>query len=382
MGIFYYGPDLGGSSHLWMRRQFKHFEDLTDVLIEHENPDFEIPEHIDLVVLPKRVSHSSRTLRFFLDVRTDIMRRQILREHITKPDIILVVVHFLTNAVPYIKVWEQFKKPVFVHCHGIDVTWEKTGSNRTWRKIWWGDYVNEVKKLPQNVAFVANSDRTKKQLLKIGIHEKRIYVNNIGVPIPKKIPDRRGRENLVKILFIGRLADVKGPLLTIKAFEIACKKGLQGELILAGDGPLYSECQALIDASKYKKNIKLLGAVSAERGEQLRMEADVFSAHSRKGPDTLQEEAYGVAFIEAMAAGLPVVTGHSGSLPEIVRDGVDGILFHPGDIEHHAESLLKVWKNPDKRILMGNSGRDRAISNYSLEKEMKGLEEIYAIAKN
>ncbi|MCH8923254.1 MAG: glycosyltransferase, partial [Planctomycetes bacterium] len=70
-------------------------------------------------------------------------------------------------------------------------------------------------------------------------------------------------------------------------------------------------------------------------GERLRAEADIFTAHNCTGPITRQEEAFGVSIVEAMAAGLPVVSGRSGSLPEIVEDRVDGILVEPGDREAH-----------------------------------------------
>ena len=187
------------------------------------------------------------------------------------------------------------------------------------------------------------------------------------------------RKKWLKFLFIGRLIDVKGPDLTIAAFERACEMGLNGELILAGDGNLRSVCEKLAKESAYSGRIKILGSVSALDGERLRNEADVFTAHSRKGPDSLQEEAFGVAFVEAMAAGLPVVTGASGSLPEIVRNRIDGILFNPGDIEAHARSLFEIAGNSSMRISMGSSAALRAKENYSIEQENRGLIKILGI---
>jgi len=268
---------------------------------------------------------------------------------------------------------------LFVHCHGIDVTWEVYSLKRKWRKLWWGDYVKEVKKLPLNVFFIANSISTKRKLENIGISSERIYVSNPGVPIPLEVKYKDPQKKWLKFLFIGRLIDVKGPDLTILAFERACEMGLNGELILAGDGNLRSVCEKLSDESAFSERIKILGAVSAAEGERLRNEADVFTAHSRKGTDSLQEEAFGVAFVEAMAAGLPVVTGASGSLPEIVRNRIDGILFNPGDIEAHARSLFEIAGNPELRISMGRSAALRAKENYSIEQENRGLIKILGI---
>jgi glycosyltransferase involved in cell wall biosynthesis len=379
MGILFYGPRICGSSHLWMKRNFEFLSPHIVTIIEEEMPEKSIVENKRIVILHKGKNYKSRMLRFFSDIFIDIKNRRIFRMESKNPDVDKIIIHFLTNAVQFRKAIQKFNKPVFVHCHGIDVTWEVFSLKRKWRKLWWGDYVNEVRKLPPNVNFVANSNSTKRKLEEIGISAEKIFVNNPGVPIPVDIQFREPPNKWVKFLFIGRLQDVKGPDLTIKAFERACDLGLNGELILAGDGNLRSVCDKLAKESVYSGRIKLLGAVSASEGSRLRNDADVFTAHSRKGPDSYQEEAFGVAFVEAMAAGLPVVTGASGSLPEIVRNGIDGILFPPGDIEAHARSLLEIAGNTELRIKMGRSGAQRAKENYSLAQENRGLKKLLGI---
>jgi glycosyltransferase involved in cell wall biosynthesis len=379
MGILFYGPRICGSSHLWMRRNFEFLSPYITTIIEEEMPEEGLTRNKKVVILPKGKNYKSRLFRFCSDISLDIKCRRIFRREAESKNIDLIIIHFLTNAVQYRKVFEDFLKPVFVHCHGIDVTWEVYSLKRKWRKIWWGDYVREVKKLPGNVFFIANSISTKSKLENIGIRSERIYVSNPGVPIPSEIKYKDPQKKWLKFLFIGRLIDVKGPDLTITAFERACEMGLNGELILAGDGNLRSVCEKLAKESAFSGRIKILGSVSAIEGERLRNEADVFTAHSRKGPDSLQEEAFGVAFVEAMAAGLPVVTGESGSLPEIVRNGIDGILFSPGDIEAHARSLFEIAGNSEMRISMGRSAALRAKENYSIDQENRGLIKILGI---
>ena len=379
MGILFYGPRICGSSHLWMRRNFEFLSPYINTVIEEEMPEESLTGKKRIVILPKGKNHKSRLFRLISDIIIDIKSRKLLKREAKKKNVDIIIIHFLTNAVQYRKVLKKFNKPVYVNCHGIDVTWEVYSLTRRWRKLWWGDYVREVKKLTSNVSFIANSISTQRRLEEINISSERIYINNPGVPIPFNVKYRDPEKKWLKFLFIGRLMDVKGPDLTIKAFERACEMGLNGELIIAGDGKLRSVCEDLAKKSAYSERIRILGTVSVTEGARLRNEADVFTAHSRKGPDSLQEEAFGVAFVEAMAAGLPVVTGASGSLPEIVRNGIDGILFTPGDIEAHARSLFEISVNHDLRISMGLSAALRAKENYSIEQENEGLRKILGI---
>ena len=379
MRILFYGPRICGSSHLWMRRNFEFLSPHIETVIEEEMPEESLIGNKKIVILPQGKYFKSRLLRFFSDINSDIKNRSIFKQEARNKNIDIIIIHFLTNAVQYRKTLKRFNKPVYVNCHGIDVTWELYSLTRKWRKLWWGDYIKEVKKLPPNVYFIANSISTKKKLEEINVSEERIFINNPGVPIPNGNKLKEPQNKWLKFLYLGRFLDVKGPDLTILAFIKACEMGLNGELILAGDGKLRADCEKISRESRYSERIKILGTVSAFEGDRLRNEADVFTAHSRKGPDSLQEEAFGVAFVEAMAAGLPIVTGASGSLPEIVRNGIDGILFNPGDIEAHARSLFEIACDNELRISMGLAAALRAKENYSIEHENKGLAKILGL---
>ena len=139
------------------------------------------------------------------------------------------------------------------------------------------------------------------------------------------------------------------------------------------------ECERAMQESDYGDRIEMVGVVDADTGDRLRREADLFTAHNRIGPVSRQEEAFGVSIVEAMAAGIPVVAGNSGSLPEIVEDGVQGILVEPGDIEAHAEAFLKLARDPNLRARMGRAGWDRARKHFTVEREIATLREILGV---
>lgn len=299
----------------------------------------------------------------------------LLRETLS-PDVTSVLVHYLTLATPYSEVWRRTPKPIFVHCHGYDITWDLRAEEDPGRRRHPDDYLDQVKSLPNNVTFVVNSLDSLRRLCAIGIPENRILVKYLGVEVPEALPTRNQSTTGIRILFLGRLVDSKAPDLALQAFEVACSKGLDGEFTLAGDGPLRTTCELQRARSQWKDRIKILGAVDEETGHRLRMESDIFTAHSCTGLVTRQKEAFGVAFIEAMAAGLPVVTGRSGGLPEIIKSGIHGILFEPGDVEAHAQGLLSLTNNPELRERLGLAARQRVRESFTLEREIRQLREI------
>jgi glycosyltransferase involved in cell wall biosynthesis len=195
------------------------------------------------------------------------------------------------------------------------------------------------------------------------------------------VSDYRKRVNVgeLTILYLGRLVDFKGPEQVIRAFDVACKKGLNARLVLAGDGPLRVTCELLKRDLEYGHKIEIPGEMSWEKGQTLFLQADIFTAHNRKGPLTNQEEAFGVSIVEAMAHGIPVITGSNGGCTETIVHNETGILVEPGDIEAHAEAFLLLGKNADLRIKMGEKGRERVLVNYSPERERKRLLQIYGI---
>jgi glycosyltransferase involved in cell wall biosynthesis len=302
-----------------------------------------------------------------------------LRRLVDQPEVAVVLCHYVDFALRCQTAWEKSAKPVFVHCHGMDVTWDFRGGRLIKRRLHPKDYIQRVCRLAERVTLIANSEFTRSRLVQAGIPGKRIVVKYFGVPVPDQPGDRARDSEEVNILYLGRLVDFKGPEQTIEAFELACRRGLRGTLTLAGGGPLARACAARRRRSPYGDRIKLVGAVNASQGDSLREEADVFTAHNRLGPASRQEEAFGVSIVEAMAASLPVVTGRSGGVRETVVDGQTGILFEPSDVEAHAEALLQLAGQPKFRKALGTAGWHRARKLFSPEQERARLCEILGL---
>jgi glycosyltransferase involved in cell wall biosynthesis len=90
-----------------------------------------------------------------------------------------------------------------------------------------------------------------------------------------------------------------------------------------------------------------------------------------------RDEALGIAAIEAMAMGKPVVAARVGGLPEVVIEGSTGRLFPPGDVSALSQAVVQLFQEPAVRLAMGRSGRERARRVFDLDKTMSQLETIY-----
>ncbi len=88
-------------------------------------------------------------------------------------------------------------------------------------------------------------------------------------------------------------------------------------------------------------------------------------------------ETFGLVAAEAMSQGLPVIASRIGGLPEVVEDGVTGLLFEPGNAKDLAKKLKFLWHNPDLCKKMGHAGRVKAVREYSNDVYYRRLTEVY-----
>ena len=383
MGVLFIMPQWAAPSELWMQRMIEAIEphivaigcpSPTEKIWRNRIPAFALQDSPPNFL--RRLSHRLR-IPVWLKPRETAL--DVLRNAIADPSVTTVLINYLEDALQFEDVWASTPKPVFVHCHGCDVTWDWRLHESPDRCHFPFDYVQRARRLGARVTFIANSASTAQRLLSIGIQRERIQIKYYGIPAPSAPPPHLLQTTGLQILYLGRLIDFKGPDLVIRAFEMACDQGLDATLTLAGDGPLRLTCELLQRRSRYRERIRLLGAINGDQGEKLRAEADIFTAHNYFGPLSHQEEAFGVSVVEAMAAALPVVSGRNGSLSETVVDGETGILVEPGDVAAHAQAFLRLAADPALRRQMGEAGWRRAREHFSVEQERTSLLRILGL---
>jgi glycogen synthase len=151
------------------------------------------------------------------------------------------------------------------------------------------------------------------------------------------------------VLFLGRLHRQKGVDTLIRALPLLPP---EATVTLVGDGPERATLRRLASDLGVADRVTVTGFVPHGMVPGLLAGADVVVLPSRY-------EELGTALVEAMAAGRPVVASHVGGIPELVRDGVDGLLVPPDDAAALAKAVTRVLANPVLAAELGASGRAR-----------------------
>lgn len=176
-----------------------------------------------------------------------------------------------------------------------------------------------------------------------------------GTPLPRSPAPRPPT-----IVCVAKLRPEKGHELLVGALEIVRRQVPDARLVLVGDGEQRDRLAAQVVELGLTGSVEFAGAVP-EVWPYL-AEADVFALASKS-------EAFGIAIAEAMAAGLPVVAPAVGGIPELVRPGVSGELFPPGDDRALAGHLVRLLTTPELRDRMGQAGRE-ASENLRIDKSV------------
>ena len=167
----------------------------------------------------------------------------------------------------------------------------------------------------------------------------------------------------------GRLHPEKGHTYLFQALstirrQVACPV----VVVVAGAGPF---------ESAYREEVRSLGCEEIVRFLGFRRDiSDVIAAADLVVLPSVAE-AFGLVVAEALCLGTPIVATHVGGIPEIVEDGIDGVLVPPADSKALADAIVRVLGDPERRRLMVSAGRERVRDRFGFEKMMRAYEQIY-----
>lgn len=213
---------------------------------------------------------------------------------------------------------------------------------------------------------VAASKGTRQNAIQAGVAESHIRVIPNGVrPFEIDLESRAAvrrqlgiAKNDIFILAIGRLVYEKGHEFLVQAMKSVIQEFPQAKVGICGEGPLRGFLEEQIRANGMDGHVNLLG--QCDDITRLLAAADLFVLPSRW-------EGLSIALLEAMIAGLPIVSTRVEGIEEVIEDGVQGFLVSQESPAELANAILQLLRDPQTRQKMGERSRLQVFQNYTTE---------------
>jgi len=195
-----------------------------------------------------------------------------------------------------------------------------------------------------------------------------LHVVHCGIE-PEVQTSRRHEGQGQRLLFVGRFDHVKGLPLLLEAFAILAARDTHRHLDLVGDGPERSDLEAMVVELGLQERVTFHGYHSQAELRRDYAAADLFVL-------TSFVEGIPVVLMEAMAQGVPVVAPRITGIPELVEDGVSGMLYTPGDVDELAARAELLLNDAGLRNRCLEAGRQTVARQFNLTTEGDRLAEI------
>ncbi|MEI4769572.1 glycosyltransferase [Psychrobacillus sp. FJAT-51614] len=189
-----------------------------------------------------------------------------------------------------------------------------------------------------------------------------VEVTPFGVDIEQFYPSDELAETDEKVIVgtVKALEDKYGIADLVRGFALFHKEFPNSELIITGDGPQRAEYEQIAKDLGIDEVTTFTGRVPNTEVPNVIRKMSIFAV-----PSTEDSESFGVAAVEAMACGVPVVVSNVGGLPEVVVQDVTGIVTDKNSPDQLAAAFKKLARNSDLRAAMGKAGVEHVKEHYS-----------------
>ncbi len=304
--------------------------------------------------------------------RVAVMMRQLWRFYRTlrqnRPDV--AHIHLpggtgLAKASLFVAVSRLRKVPTISHLHFWPSELSLFGSRRAEKWM--------VKLLGWSDAIVTVSDELAAYLRPLLPPHKLIKVMPNCVELDswlslEKLPPRQDK---LQLLFVGTVGKRKGVFELVQAFAASEARATTELVVMGGDGGdgELDRLRNLAEQLQVTKRCQILGPVYGEEKKQIFMNSDIFLLPS-------YAEGQPVTILEAMAAGLPIISTKVGAIPDVVQDGTSGLIIEPGDIPALTRAIDQLVSDHALRRQMEQSSRQRAYQ-YDVKPYLEQLHDLY-----
>jgi glycosyltransferase involved in cell wall biosynthesis len=202
---------------------------------------------------------------------------------------------------------------------------------------------------------------------------KKLHCIYHGLYIDQYQPVERKRPSTAPLLLaVGQLKEKKGFVHMLRACRLLKEQGYDFQCHIVGEGPNRQVLTRQIQQLDLNETVQLCGALPHQAVIDKYREADIFVLPCITGQDGDRDGIPNV-ILEAMAMELPVVSTRHSGIPEVVLDGVNGLLVPPADNVTLAKALAKLLDDGNGRRQLGQRGRQTVIESFSVEKNVELL---------
>jgi phenylacetate-CoA ligase len=239
-------------------------------------------------------------------------------------------------------------RPTLLHLHGGQFADFAAGQGSVGR---W--FIREVFKSAQIVAVMSSQ-------WQLWVKEWIGRDDAVVLPNPVVVPETTGTPSrLPMILFLGKLGPKKGIPELLQAIRLVQEHGLEARWVLAGDGDV-SATRREVMSLPHPESVEVPGWVEEDEVARLLGSAAVFVLPSHF-------EGKPIALLEAMAHGLPSVVTPVGGIPDLISEGIHGMIVPVGDASGLATAIEWLLGNPTERLRMGAAARDLVLERYDIK---------------
>jgi glycosyltransferase involved in cell wall biosynthesis len=281
-----------------------------------------------------------------------------------------IILRSLTFIVPA----RFFCKNLIVQIHGMN--WKEfcEDGSRFMRRV-------QTRILCMASRIVVTYDLLAENLRAAGCETEIRVLNNRIPDIPRPDPEAveavrkqfgLGRESFV-VLFIGDVSRAKGIFDVLEGVPALAEQDDGIRILVIGQEKKPREMAAAVETVQTRnlgKWVKFVGAVPRDKITLFFALADTFLLPSHT-------EAMPISILEAMRAGVPIIASRVGGIPEMIEDGVNGILINPCRADEIVQAVLKLREDPDLRQRLGTGCRQAFEDRYEFSRGVEELERLY-----
>lgn len=174
-----------------------------------------------------------------------------------------------------------------------------------------------------------------------------------------------------RLVCVGRLCEQKGQLLLLEAARLLAAQAVEFEIVLAGDGEMRGQIEALIAQYGLQSKVRITGWISSDQ-----VRTEILAARALVLPSFA--EGLPVVIMEAMALRRPVLTTYVAGIPELVRQGENGWLFPAGEVEALAAAMADCLAQPVEVLQrMGEAAWQRVVERHDIDTEAARLADLF-----